>query len=120
MSAKRIAKSSARRKAPRKVPTLGRANLAKLRRVTDREIDRTSPEELRALPDNFWDEAVPVLASGKVPISLRVDADVLEFFRESGPKYQSRMNAVLRSFMERTSTSPERTKRRIAGSPNTR
>jgi hypothetical protein len=28
---------------------------------------------------------------------------VLEFFRESGPRYQSRMNAVLRSYMERAS-----------------
>jgi len=86
------------------MPTHGRANLAKLRRVTESEIDRTSPDELRDLPSDFWDHAVPVLPSGKVPISLRVDVDVLEFFRESGPKYQSRMNAVLRSFMERTST----------------
>jgi uncharacterized protein (DUF4415 family) len=120
MSAKRTAKSSPRRKTLGKVPTLGRANLAKLRRLTDREIDRTSPEELRGLPKDFWDDAVPVLPSGKVPISLRVDVDVLEFFRESGPRYQSRMNAVLRSFMERTSTSRERTTRRAAGSPNTR
>ena len=120
MSAKRIVKSSPRRKTPSKVPTVGQANLAKLRRLSDREIDRTSPDELRDLPKHFWDEAVPVLPSGKVPISLRVDVDVLEFFRESGPKYQSRMNAVLRSFMERTSTSRERTKRRVAGSPNTR
>jgi uncharacterized protein (DUF4415 family) len=120
MSVKRTAKSSPRRKNPSRAPTLGRADLARLRRVTDREIDRTSPEELRSLPKHFWDDAVPVLPSGKVPISLRVDADVLEFFRETGPRYQSRMNAVLRSFMERTSISPERTKRRIAGSPNTR
>lgn len=120
MSAKRIEKSSPRRKTLSKVPTVGRANLAKLRRITDREIARTAPEELRELPKDFWDDAVPVMPSGKVPISLRVDVDVLEFFRESGPKYQSRMNAVLRSFMERTSTPRERTKRRIAGSPNTR
>lgn len=120
MSAKHTAKSSPRRKTRSQVPAVGRANLAKLRRVTDPEIERTSPDELRDLPKHFWDEAVPVLASGKVPISLRVDADVLEFFRDSGPKYQSRMNAVLRSFMERTSPSRERTKRRVAGSPNTR
>ena len=42
-----------------------------------------------------------MLPSSKVPISLRVDADVLEFFRERGPRYHSRMNAVLRSYMER-------------------
>ena len=85
------------------MPSQGRANLARLRRVSDAEIARTAPEELQDLPADFWDEAVPVLPAAKVPISLRVDADVLEFFRESGPRYQSRMNAVLRSYMERAS-----------------
>jgi uncharacterized protein (DUF4415 family) len=107
VSAKRTAKSSR----PSKQPTQGRANLAKLRRVTDAEIARTAPEELRDLPVDFWDEGVPVLPAAKVPISLRVDADVLEFFRESGPRYQSRMNAVLRSYMERVAK-PKHTKRR--------
>jgi uncharacterized protein (DUF4415 family) len=101
VSAKSIAKSS-RRSA---VPSQGRAKLAKLRRITDAEIARSSPEELRDLPNDFWDAAVPVLPAAKVPISLRVDSDVLEFFRDTGPRYQSRMNAVLRSYMERTSTS---------------
>jgi uncharacterized protein (DUF4415 family) len=109
VSAKRTAKSS--RPNPR--PSHGRANLAKLRRVTEAEINRSAPDELRNLPPDFWDEAVPVLPAAKIPISLRVDADVLEFFRETGPKYQSRMNAVLRSYMERTSAaSPKRSKRR--------
>lgn len=100
MSAKRTNKSSpARSRAPK--PSQGRAQLGKLRRMSDAEIARTSPDELRDLPDDFWADAVPVLPFGKVPISLRVDADVLEFFRESGPRYQSRMNAVLRSYMER-------------------
>lgn len=36
----------------------------------------------------------------KESISLRVDADVLEWFRASGSGYQSRMNAVLRAFKD--------------------
>jgi uncharacterized protein (DUF4415 family) len=71
--------------------------------VSEGEIARTSPEELQDLPADFWAAATPVLPTAKVPISLRVDADVLEFFRETGPRYQSRMNAVLRSYMERVS-----------------
>jgi len=35
----------------------------------------------------------------KQPISFRVDPDVLDFFREQGPRYQTRMNAVLRAYM---------------------
>ncbi|CAN5527799.1 hypothetical protein BH09GEM1_BH09GEM1_00290 [soil metagenome] len=91
---------------------MGRANLAKLRRVTEAELQRSSPAELRDLPSDFWDEVVPTLPAAKVPISLRVDPDVLAFFREAGPRYQSRMNAVLRSYMERTVAAPKRAKRR--------
>jgi uncharacterized protein (DUF4415 family) len=35
----------------------------------------------------------------KQPISLRVDADVLDWFKSQGPRDQSRINAVLRSYM---------------------
>ena len=36
----------------------------------------------------------------KEAISLRVDADVLEWFRAQGEGYQTRMNAVLRAFRD--------------------
>ena len=38
--------------------------------------------------------------SGKASISLRVDADVLKWFRAQGPGYQTKMNAVLRAFKD--------------------
>lgn len=72
-----------------------------LRRVSDAAIRRSAPPELDDLPEDFWDEAVPVIPASKIPISLRVDTDVLAWFREGGPRYQSRMNAVLRSYMDR-------------------
>ena len=82
-----------------KKPSRGRANLARLRRVSEAELTRTSPPELADLPDDFWDSAVLVLPGPKRAISLRVDQDVLDWFRSSGPRYQSRMNAVLRTYM---------------------
>ena len=36
----------------------------------------------------------------KSSIALRVDADVLEWFRSQGPGYQPRINAVLRAFRD--------------------
>jgi uncharacterized protein (DUF4415 family) len=36
----------------------------------------------------------------KALLSLRVDADVVEWFRSQGAGYQSRMNALLRAYME--------------------
>ena len=82
-------------------PSRGRANLSRLRRVTDAEIRRTSPAELANLPADFWDEAEMVPPSSKRAISLRLDEDVLDWFRRSGPRYQTRMNAVLRMYVKR-------------------
>jgi uncharacterized protein (DUF4415 family) len=36
----------------------------------------------------------------KVSISLRLDADVLEWLKAQGPGYQTRINAILRAFKE--------------------
>ena len=82
-----------------KKPSRGRAKFALLRRVSDAEIARTSPPELAELPAEFWDDATLVAPAPKKAISLRVDEDVLEWFRTSGPRYQTRMNAVLRSYV---------------------
>ena len=78
----------------------GRADLRRLRDVPEDEIQETSPAELANLPDDFWDEAEVVIPVAKKAISLRVDEDVLDYFRSLGPGYQTRMNAVLRSFMK--------------------
>jgi uncharacterized protein (DUF4415 family) len=37
---------------------------------------------------------------GKASVSLRLDRDVLEWFKAQGPGYQTRMNAVLRAFRD--------------------
>jgi len=67
--------------------------------MSESEIARTSPLELADLPDDFWSDAVVVEPVAKRAVSLRVDEDVLEWFKASGPRYQSRINAVLRSYM---------------------
>ena len=69
---------------------------------------KTSPKELADIPDNFWDEAELMVPVGKRAISLRLDEDVLEWFRSLGPRYQTRMNAVLRTYMTRTTGHPPR------------
>ena len=38
--------------------------------------------------------------SAKTSISLRVEADVLEWFKAQGPGYQTRINAVLRAYKD--------------------
>lgn len=70
--------------------------------MSEAEVDATSPPELADLPEDFWDEAIVVPPPLKEAISIRIDQDVLEWFRRRGPRYQTRMNAVLRSYMTTT------------------
>ena len=95
MSAKRTSKPSRKSEKPRR----GKAKLAALRKADERAIARTSPHELAELPADFFAQASIVHSSRKQPISLRVDEDVLLWFKKQGPRYQSRMNAVLRAYM---------------------
>jgi uncharacterized protein (DUF4415 family) len=86
--------------------------------MKEAEIRRTAPPELGDLPAEFWDEGELVIPAPKQAISLRVDEDVLDWFRQTGPRYQTRMNAVLRSYMARTRKStaaPARQRQRQKG-----
>ena len=105
------ANASRPRSRSRKVP-IGRMDVARVRRMTEREIEGTSPPELANLPADFWDDAVLVPPVIKRAISLRLDPDVLEWFRSQGPRYQSRMNAVLRTYMTQMSRRSRRSSAR--------
>ena len=49
---------------------------------------------------DFWASARVVVPPGKTSIHMRLDSDVLDWFRAQGKGHLTRMNAVLRSFME--------------------
>jgi uncharacterized protein (DUF4415 family) len=76
----------------------------------DREIDFSDIPELT--PEMF---ARSVVRRGlkpvppKAQVTLRVDRDVLEWYRRQGPGYQSRINALLRAYFQEYSK--QRTKR---------
>jgi uncharacterized protein (DUF4415 family) len=52
----------------------------------------------RRQPD--WTNLKVAWPQPKQAISLRIDQDILAWFRERGPGYQTRMNAVLRAFVD--------------------
>jgi len=69
---------------------------------------QTDWERLKGAPDHEgepeidvdWTKAQLVEPESKKLISLRIDADIVEFFRRQGKGYQTRMNAVLRAYKE--------------------
>jgi hypothetical protein len=81
MSAKHIPKRS---REPDAVPR-GRADLRRLRRLSDREIAKTSPSDLRDLPEDFWDDAEVVVPPSKQAVSLRLDQMYWSGSRSRGP-----------------------------------
>jgi uncharacterized protein (DUF4415 family) len=76
-------------------------SLEELRELRERGETKTRADApVFSLEPNFWENARVVVPPGKSSIHLRVDTDVLEWFRAQGRGHLTRMNAVLRSFME--------------------
>jgi len=75
---------------------------AKVRKTIDAGVVR-DPDAPKWTPETF---ARAVAGKGLKPVpkkallSLRIDSDVIEWFRSQGAGYQSRMNALLRAYME--------------------
>ncbi len=55
----------------------------------------------QSVSPDFWEQAQVVMpAAGKASVHLRIDKDVLDWFRSHGQGHLTRMNAVLRSYVE--------------------
>ncbi len=85
------------RDAPRRK---GKTNWEKLRNLTDEEIEASIVNDPDWSDDWNWSEAVLVIPPKKKAISIRIDEDVLDYFKKEGAGYQRRINAVLRSYMQ--------------------
>ncbi len=80
----------------------GKTDWSKLAAMRDRDVTFTN-DAPRTTPED-WANAVAhrglPLPSKKMQIALRVDEDVLAWFRAQGAGYQTRMNAVLKAFRD--------------------
>ncbi|MBN6741436.1 BrnA antitoxin family protein [Acidithiobacillus sp. MC6.1] len=85
---------------PNNLPPLTAQERAQLEAVSAMPDEQIDYSDAPYRPDAAWMKAVDRLPRNKEQISLRVDPEVMEFFRGTGKRYQSRMNAVLRSYVE--------------------
>lgn len=65
--------------------------------MRDEDIDYTDIPPLR---DDFFKEAVVRWPEQKKQITLRIDSDIVAFFKKKGKGYQSMINAVLRKYVD--------------------
>jgi len=80
---------------------VGKTDWAVVDALSDEEIEEAVRNDPDAVPLDFdWSEAVLVIPPKKKAISIRVDEDVLDYFKKEGAGYQRRINAVLRSYMQ--------------------
>jgi uncharacterized protein (DUF4415 family) len=79
----------------------GKTDWSAVEALTDKEIADAVRSDPDAAPlDVDWSEAILIIPPKKKAISIRVDEDVLDYFRQEGDGYQRRMNAVLRSYVD--------------------
>jgi len=81
---------------PPPLTTEQKARLEALARMPDEHIDYSDAPHR---PDAVWLKAGH-LPPTKKQITLRLDADVLSYFQNTGKRYQTRINAVLRAYVE--------------------
>ena len=74
-----------------------KTNLARIDARTDRSIDTS---DIPALDKSFFANAKLRMPIPKTNVTIRIDADVLNWFKIGGKGYQTRINAVLRMYVE--------------------
>jgi len=84
----------------KKPPVLSAEQKSRLDALALMPDDQIDTSDAPYLPDAVWMKAATELPQTKQQITLRIDAEVLDFFKHTGKRYQSRINAVLRSYVE--------------------
>ena len=72
-------------------------NWAKVDELSDSDIDTS---DIPPLDADFFKRAELRMPKRKKSVTVRLDSDVLEWFQKQGKGYQTRINAVLRTYME--------------------
>lgn len=96
-----IKKFSAAELQTRRARGESRTNIAGIKGKTAEmlEQDIASDPDFSDVPENWYETAEAVVPTPKKLLSLRIDNEVVDWFKNQGPGYQTRMNAVLREFV---------------------
>ncbi len=75
----------------------GKTDFKRLRQMRDADIDDS---DIPKLDKSFWKNAKLTMPEPKDRLTIRVDHDVVEWLKRAGSGYQTRINAILRSYMK--------------------
>ena len=71
---------------------------ARVDAMTEEELEASIDHEEEGEPD--WSTLTVGIPGPKQQLTVRFDSDIIDWFKAQGPRYQTRMNAVLRSYVE--------------------
>lgn len=74
-----------------------KSDLKRFDKLKDADIDYSDSP---ALDDSFFERNTIEMPKPKDSITLRVDHNVLEWFKKHGRGYQTKMNAVLKAYVQ--------------------
>jgi len=77
--------------------TISNERLKEIEAIADEAIDYSDIPET---DESFWLQAEAQMPESATGLYVRLDPDLLRWLQRSGPAYQTRINAILRSYME--------------------
>ena len=87
-----------------------KSDWAAAKALSQTDVELLADEDDGPLPAGWEDTVLLGIPARKQAVHIRVDADVLKWFRNGGPGYQTRINAVLRSFVQLRQKADDKTK----------
>jgi uncharacterized protein (DUF4415 family) len=78
---------------------LSKTNHNKINKLADDDIDYSDIPET---DEEFWNDAQVLFPAKKTHLSIRLDDDIISWFKQFGRGYQTKINAVLRSYISNT------------------
>ena len=75
---------------------------ARVRPKSEEQLERDIADDpdYKDVPRDWYKNATLVIPTSKKMLSLRLDSDILDWFKQQGPGYQTRINAVLRAYAD--------------------
>ncbi len=70
------------------------------KRARGEDQTRADAPEAQSLGEDFWKHARVLTPPGKTSVHLRLDSDIVDWFKAGGKGHLTRMNAVLRAYVD--------------------
>ncbi len=83
------------------IKTKSKTDWKRLGKMSDKDIDYSDIPQMR---EDFFKKAILRLPDPKSTITIRIDSEVLNWFKKQGKGYQTRINAILRLYMTASSS----------------